>query len=155
MKTVGLLALTLALAGCLTKPVDKSGGFGAITVPNTNVNAIIAAAQSTFASYGYSLGPSNYPDSISFDKPSGAFGNLMWGSYNTPVTVRAKLLMTPVPGTNDFRLSVKVARVSDAGEAGFEDSTKMLNAWSGEFLPLLRKIQAAAAGAGPGSGATL
>ena len=155
MKAAGLLAITLALAGSLTTPVNKSGGPGAITVPNTNINAIIAAAQSTFASYGYSLGPSDYPASISFDKPSGAFGNLMWGSYNTPVTIRAKLLMTPVPETNDFRLSVKVARVTDAGEAGFEDSTKMLSVWSGEFLPLLRKIQATAAGVGPGSGATL
>jgi len=39
--------------------------------------------------------------------------------------------------------------VSDAGEAGFEDSTKMTGLWSGEFLLLLQKIKAQAAGAGP------
>jgi hypothetical protein len=39
--------------------------------------------------------------------------------------------------------------VTDAGEAGFEDSRAMLGLWSGEFKPLLQKISAEAANAGP------
>jgi len=155
MKFFACLALPILLAGCLTSPVSKSGGLGAVTVSNTNVNVIVAAAQSAFASAGYSIGPANYPDSISFDKPAGAFGKIMWGSYDTPLTMRATLVMDPIPGTNDFRLSVRVSRVTDAGDAGFEDSTKMLGVWGGEFNPILRNIQAAAAGAGPGSPASL
>ncbi len=143
------LALAALLTGCLTAPVANSGGMGSITVTNTNVNAIIDAANAVFPNYGYSVGPVNYPNSISFDKPAGGFGKLLYGSYGVTTTMRAKLVMTPLPGTNDFRLSTRIARVSNAGEAGFEDSTRMSGLWSGEFAPLLRQISAQAGGAGP------
>lgn len=120
-----------------------------MTVSNTNVNAIISAAQGVFASSGYTSSGSNYPNSISYDKPAGNLGKLMYGSYGVSTTVRATLNMTPIPGTNDFRLSTKVTRVSDAGEAGFEDSNATMGLWSGEFKPLLRKIAQQAGGAGP------
>jgi hypothetical protein len=145
-----LCTLALLLAGCLTTPVADSGGPGATTVPNTNVPAIIAAAQSVFAQYGYTPGPMSYPDSISFDKPSGAFGKLLYGSYGTTTSVRVKLNIVPLGGSNDFRLGTRVSRVTDAGEAGFEDSSQMMGLWSGEFGPLLAKIKAQAANAGPG-----
>ncbi|HEY5707731.1 MAG TPA: hypothetical protein VIS96_19385 [Terrimicrobiaceae bacterium] len=127
----------------------NSGGIGSVAVPNTNVNALIAAAQPVFAQYGYSPGPVNYPDSISFDKPAGGFGKLLYGSYDQTTTFRVRLSMIQIPGTNNFQLLTDVSRVSDAGEAGFEDNTKMIGLWSGEFLPLLQKIKAQAAGAGP------
>ena len=141
---------SLVLGGCLTTPVEKSGGMGSITVQNTNLNAILNAAQAVFSEDGYTVSGSNYPDSVSFDKPSGAFGQLMYGSYGTTTTFRVTLLTTAIPGTNDFRLSTRVSRVSDAGEAGFEDSTRMMGLWSGEFKPLLRKIAAQAGGVGSG-----
>ena len=98
---------------------------------------------------GYTISGVDYPSTISFDKPAGKLGELMYGSYGTTTTVRVKLSLVPIPGTNDYWLKPSVFRVSDAGEAGFEDSTKMLGLWSGEFKPLLRQIQAQAAGAGP------
>jgi hypothetical protein len=61
--------------------------------------------------------------------------------------VRAKLIMTPLTG-NDYRIGVRVSRVTDAGEAGFEENRKMIGLWSGQFGPLLKKIQAQAANAG-------
>jgi hypothetical protein len=124
--------------------------MGAITVKNTNVSAILNAAQSVFSESGYTVSGSNYPQSVSFDKPSGSLGKLMYGSYGVTTTIRVTLSMIPLPGTNDYRLSPQVSRVSDAGEAGFEDSNKMLGLWSGEFKPLLRKVAAQAGGAGPG-----
>lgn len=148
MKPLLLLISSLFLVGCMTSPVENSGGMGASTVSDTNVSAIVAAAQTVFPQYGYSMGPSNFPDSISFDKPSGAFGNIVWGSFNSPVTFRATLNMTPIPGTNDYRVSVRVTRVQSAGQAGFEDTTRMAGFWAGEFRPILRQIQATAAGAG-------
>jgi hypothetical protein len=144
---VSTAALVL-LSGCLATKVDNSGGGGAFTATNTNVNAIIDAAGTIFPQYGYSTGPVDYPNSISFDKPAGAFGKLMYGSYGVTTTMRAKLVITPLGG-NNYRLSTRVARVSDAGEAGFEDTTKMVGLWSGEFNPLLRQIVAKASGAGP------
>lgn len=78
-----------------------------MTVSNTNVTAIIAAANGVFAQSGYSPGPANYPDSVSFDKPAGAFGQLAYGSYGTTTTIRARVSMTPIPGTNDFRISAR------------------------------------------------
>lgn len=149
MKRFLLFLSPLLLAGCLTSPVESSGGVAALTISNTNASAVVAAAQTVFPQYGYSMGPSNFPSSISFDKPSGAFGNIMWGSFNSPVTFRATLNMTPIPGTNDYRVSVRVARVRSAGQAGFEDTTRMAGFWAGEFKPILRKIQADASGAGP------
>jgi len=149
MKFLSFVTLTCCflLGGCLTTPVAKSGGAGA--VPNTNAFAIMNAAQSVFAEYGYTPGPSNFPESISFNKPAGSFGELMYGSYGVSTTVRVKLLMVQLPGTNNYQLSTRVSRVSDAGEAGFEDSQKMLGMWSAQFKPLLQKISAQAANAGP------
>jgi hypothetical protein len=134
-------------AGCLAVPVEKSGGPGSVVVPNTNVNAIIAAANDVFPQYGYSTGPVNYPDSVSFDKKSGAFGKILYGSYGTTTSVRVKLVMVPLSG-NSYQLRTKVYRVTDAGQAGFEDSRAMMGLWSGEFKPLLQKISAEAANAG-------
>ncbi len=149
MKSLPLVPLvcSLFLIGCLTTPVAKPGGAG--VVPNTNPFAIITAAQSVFAEYGYTPGPSSFPDSISFDKPAGGFGKLMYGSYGVTTTVRSTLLIVQVPGTNDYQLRTKVSRVSDAGEAGFEEDEKMLGAWSAQFKPLLEKISLQAANAGP------
>lgn len=143
------LLCSILLGGCLTSS-PSSGGIGSFTVENTNVNAILNAAQSVFSESGYTVSGSNYPQSVSFDKPAGAFGKLMYGSYGVTTTVRVTLSMIPLPGTNNYRLSTRVSRVSDAGEAGFEDDQRMLGLWSGEFKPLLRKIAAQAGGAGPG-----
>jgi len=139
----------LLLSGCLTTPSGAGGGMNSVLVSNTNVNAIIAAANDVFPLYGYTSSTMSYPDSASFDKPAGAFGKLLYGSYGTTTSMRAKLVMTPVPGTNNFQLTIRVSRVTNAGQAGFEDSRKMLGLWSGEFMPLMRKISAEAGGAGP------
>ncbi|MDD5199334.1 MAG: hypothetical protein PHC88_05975 [Terrimicrobiaceae bacterium] len=143
------LSALFVLAGCLTAPVASSGGPGSVTVPNTNATAIISAAQDVFPQYGYTLDSVNYPDSISFDKPSGTFGKIMYGSYGTTTTIRVHLKLAPIAGTNDFRVIPRVTRVSDAGEAGFEDSTRMMGLWAGQFGPLLQKVKAEAGGAGP------
>lgn len=141
---LAVVVSALFATGCVATKVDSGGGF---TAKNTNVNAIIAAANDVFPQYGYSVGPVNYPDSISFDKPAGAFGKLLYGSYGVTTTMRAKLVMTPV-GANNYRLSAKLSRVSDAGEAGFEEARNM-PLWSGEFNPILRQIASQAGGAGP------
>lgn len=142
--------VALSFSGCLTTPVSDTGGSNGITVTNSNVPAITNAATSVFAQSGYTPGPGNYPDSISFEKPAGAFGNIMYGSYDQKQTIRAKVRITPIPGTNDYRLSTQVYTVGSAGEAGFEDSRKLLF-FNGEFKPLLRKIEVAASGVGPGN----
>lgn len=143
----GFLLLSLVFSGCLTGPTSSPGG---ITVQNTNPSAIIGAARTVFAQSGYSVSSVDYPASISFDKPAGKMGELMYGSYDVTTTIRTKLSLVQIPGTNDYRLRTSVFRVRDAGQAGFEDSTKMLGLWSTEFKPLLRQIQAQAAGAGGG-----
>ena len=140
------LLLTTLLTGCLT---SSPGGMGSVTVNNTNVMAIVTAAQSVFAAKGYSVGPGGYPQAISFEKPAGAFGKLMYGSYGVTTTVRVQITITQLAG-NNYQLTPKVYRVSDAGQAGFESSQRMLGLFSGEFGPLLKQVQAQAANAGPG-----
>ena len=73
----------------------------------------------------------------------------MYGSYGVTTTIRATVVIVPVPGTNNYQLRTRVSRVSDAGQAGFEDDQKMLGLWSTQFKPLLEKISAQAANAGP------
>lgn len=149
---LGFLSLTLLsilFSGCLVAPVSQSGGIGSITVTNSNPNAIIAATQSVFPNYGYSPSSSHYPISVSFDKGSDRFARVMWGSYGDPQTIRVKVQIIPIPGSNDYRLVPKVYTISDAGEAGFESKRPLAGLWNTEFGPLLKQVAAQASGAGP------
>ena len=147
---LGLAAATpLLLTSCLVTPVEKSGGIGSVTVANSNPQAIISAAQDLFPQYGYQTHVTKFPNSVSFDKDSNRLANVMWGSYGDPQTIRVKIRVVQIPGTNDYRISPKVFTVSDAGEAGFESKRPLMGLWSGEFGPLLKKVAAQASGAGP------
>ncbi len=124
----------------MSSPIASSGGIGAVTVHDTNADAVSAAARSVFASRGYTLSGADYPDSISFDKPAGGFGNVMWGSYGNPQTIRVRLAMVPIPGTDDIRLQPSVFSVGDAGEAGFDNPRPLMGLWNAEFGPMLKDI---------------
>lgn len=145
---LSIVLVPLFLSGCLTSPVAGSGGLGSVTVINSNPNAIVAAAQAVFPGAGYQLSGSNFPDSISFDKPSSRIANVMWGSYGDPQTIRVRVSINQIPGTANYRLVPKVYSVGDAGEAGFEDPRPLAGLWSGEFGPLLKQVAAQAGGAG-------
>lgn len=150
MLPLSLTALAcILLSGCLTTPVEKSGGIGSVTVSNSNPSAIIAAAQHVFPQYGYS--PAFGGDgisSVSFDKNSNQLANVLWGSYGDPQTIRVKVKIVPIPGTSDYRISPKVYTVSDRGEAGFESKRPLIGLWGSEFGPLLKKVAAEASGPG-------
>jgi len=150
--TASLFSFFVALffAGCLTTPVADSGGVGAVTVTNTSVNRITAAAQNVFAQSGYSPGPVNYPAWVAFDKPATGFSNAMWGGYDRKTTIRARLYMTQIPGTNNYRLSTRIYAVANPGEPGFEDKHQLSGIWASEFGPLLQKIKTQASGASRG-----
>ena len=143
-----LVLASVLLSGCLTTPVDQSGGLGSVTVTNSNPNAITAAAQSVFPNYGYTCHSSKFY-SVSFDKNSNQFANIMWGSYDCPQTLRVKVTIIPIPGTNDYRISPTVYTVSDNGEAGFQSKRALLGLWNAEFGSLLKQVAAQASGAGP------
>ena len=150
MKTslLAVVALSLFLSGCLVSPVSQSGGMGSVTVVNSNPSAIVAAAQTVFPQSGYHLATSNFPVSISFDKASNQFANIMWGSYGNPQTIRVRVSINQIPGTNNYRLVPKVYSVSSAGEAGFEDKRPLMGLWSSQFGPLLKQVAEQAGGAG-------
>ena len=140
MKLLTACLAVLFLAGCLSSPISSSGGIGAVTVKNTTVDRVISAAQTVFAGRGYTLSDSEYPESISFDKPAGSFGNAMWGSYGNPQTIRVKLAMVPIPMTSDIRLEPRVYSVGDAGEAGFDSERPLIGLWNAEFGPMLKQV---------------
>ena len=140
MKLLAACLAVLFLAGCLSSPISSSGGIGAVTVKNTTVDRVISAAQTVFAGRGYTLSDSEYPESISFDKPAGSFGNAMWGSYGNPQTIRVKLAMVPIPMTSDIRLEPRVYSVGDAGEAGFDSERPLIGLWNAEFGPMLKQV---------------
>ena len=144
----GITFFALLLSGCLTTPIEKSGGMGSVTVTNSNPTAIVTAAQSVFPNYGYTPAFGNDISSVSFDKNSNQLANVLWGSYGDPQMIRVKVKITPIPGTNNYRISPKVYTVSDAGEAGFESKRPLIGLWSSEFGPLLKKVAAQSSGSG-------
>lgn len=149
---LSLALLPLLLTGCLVTPVSESGGMGSVTVSNSNPGAIIAAAQSLFPNYGYS--PTFGGDGVSsvcFEKNSNKVANVLWGSYGDPQTLRVKVKIVQIPGTNNYRISPKVYTVSDAGEAGFESKHKLSALWASQFGPLMKQVAAQASGAGAGT----
>lgn len=141
--------LVFLLAGCLATPVERTGGPGSITIPNTNPHAIFHAAMPVFSAHGYTLARSNFPRSISFERPAGRLGSLAFGSTMQTTSFRVRVEMVPIPGTQDFRLRTQVERVNNANVAGFEQSTQMLRVWANQFNSILRQIKAKAANAGP------
>lgn len=147
LRTSLILTIVL-LAGCLITPVDKSGGPGSVTVTNSNLDAIVAAAQSVFPNYGYTPGFGNGVSSVVFDKNSNKLANVLWGSYGCKQTIRVKVKIVQIPGTNNYRISPKVYTVSDAGEAGFESKRALMGLWGSEFGPLLKQVSQQASGAG-------
>jgi hypothetical protein len=140
MKFFAASLAALFLAGCLSSPISSSGGIGAVTVKNTSPNRVISAASTVFSGRGYTLSDSDYPSSISFDKPAGGFGNAMWGSYGNPQTIRVKIAMVPIPMTSDIRLEPRVYSVGDAGEAGFDSERPLIGFWNAEFGPMLKQV---------------
>ena len=140
MKLLAASLAVLFLAGCLSSPIASSGGIGAVTVKNTSVDRVISAAQTVFAGRGYTLSDSDYPESVSFDKPAGSFGNAMWGSYGNPQSIRVKIAMVPIPMTSDIRLEPRVYSVGDAGEAGFDNERPLIGLWNAEFGPMLKQV---------------
>lgn len=148
LRVCGIALFLFLLTGCLTTPVDQSGGPGSVTVTNSNPTAIIAAAQSVFPNYGYTPAFGNGVSSVVFDKNSNKLANVLWGSYGCPQTIRVKVKIVQIPGSNNYRISPKVYTVSDAGEAGFESKRALMGLWGSEFGPLLKQVAAQASGAG-------
>ncbi|MFV0416811.1 MAG: hypothetical protein ACK5NG_10650 [Chthoniobacterales bacterium] len=135
-----LVSLSVFLTACLVSSPEKSGGLAAITVVNTSLSDVVEAANQAFTNAGYTQGPVDYPDSFSYDKPSGAFGQVMWGSYHDPSSYRAVLKVNSL-GDNSYRLSAHARIVSDSGDAGFESSRPMIGPWNLELMPVLRNIK--------------
>ncbi|MFZ4599810.1 MAG: hypothetical protein ACOYNN_14295 [Terrimicrobiaceae bacterium] len=144
------VAVVSLFSGCLTQPVARSGGPGSITVPNSNPIAIQRAANSAFSQYGFSPSRRNPPGSLAFDRPAGTMGSLAFGGMMRTTSFRVRVQLIQLPGTNDFRLIPEVDRVNNANVAGFEDSVRMMNVWSGQFKPIMRQIKEQASNAGPG-----
>lgn len=143
-----LAGLCLLLAGCLASPVERSGSPGAVTIPDTNPRAITAAARQVFARYGYVPGPSGFPRWVSYERPAGRTGEIMFGGPFGDTAFRVRLDMVPIPGTRDIRVLPSVRRVSNAGRPGFQRETGMMRMWTTQFRSALRDIRDLAAHAG-------
>jgi hypothetical protein len=147
--TLATVILAFAITGCLTTPVEKVGGRNGATVTNSNPGAIITAAQQVFPQYGYRTATVAYPDFVAFDKPGGAFDQAMWGGFGQTTTVRVRMYILPLTGTNNYRLKTSVFAVSDAGEVGFESKRQLAGMWEKEFGPLLQQVASRASNIGP------
>jgi len=140
-KSLLVLCALVTLTGCLVSPVERSGGPGSTTVQNSNATAIFDASRQVFARYGYRIGPTNFPNTISFDRAAGTAGELAFGTHMRSTDFRVQIQVLRIPGSNDFRLIPRVLRVNSAGRPGFERETQMLRTWSHQMRPLMREIR--------------
>ncbi len=86
---------------------------------------------------------------MSFQRPAGRVGEAMFGGFNQTTFFRVRIQLTPISGTNDFRLTTQVYRVTNADQPGFARETAMLRSWSSQFNSILRDIRSQAENAGP------
>lgn len=142
-----IFCLSVVLGGCLASPTSRSGGPGSVTIPNTHPHAIAQAARVVFAERGYEIGPGDFPHSISFQRPAGRTGELLFGSFDRETLFRVRLDMRPIGQTRDFRVEPQVFRVSTNGRVSSERDTRMLRVWGAQFGPMLRAIQERSANA--------
>jgi len=142
-----ILGLALLLAGCLFRPVSKSGPTGSTTIRNTTPEAIRRAAITVFAHHGYTERRSRFPQSLTFERPAGKLGEFMFGSFSQTTTFRVVIQLVPLPESRDIRMTPSIYRVNNAGVAGFESDTRMLGMWSGQLRPIFTEIDERAAGA--------
>ncbi len=146
--------LALLLGGCLAVPVDQSGGPAAVTVRNTNPQALAQAARAALARYGYAPGPSDFPRWVAFDSRPGrrgqTLGNSNINSAFGDTVVRLRLDFLPIAGTPDYRVVPSLSRVTNAGTSAFERDNRMPGAWLRQFRPALEAMREGAENAGPG-----
>lgn len=140
--------LALAFAGCLATPVADSHSIASVKIQNTNEAAILGAAQEVFADYGYSPGPMDSAGDVSFEKPAKGFSRAMWGGYMDQTVIRVVLIVSAVPGGNDYMVRPRIYAVRDGDVAGFSDKQRLTDLWALEFKPVMAKIQAQAQNAG-------
>jgi len=149
--SVGLTCLVVGFLfhGCLAVPVERTGGPGSVTIPNTNVYALTAASRNAFARRGYHPGPGNFPEWIVFQGSTGQMAQVPLGGGTRPTTLRVQLQMVPLPGSNDYRLIPSIFRVDPAGQATVESDAQMLRALNSQFRPIMRDIKREAGNQGP------
>jgi len=141
--TLGTIVLT---TGCTTAPVDRAGISGAITVRNTNPDAIRRAALPAFARYGYSPGRGTTAQALFFERPSAQPGERLLGTPPTTTNLGVRLQLLPMAHDNDFRLVVQVTRVNLAGPTADSQSMRL---WQSQFDSILREIRSQAENVGP------
>ncbi len=143
---LALAGLALLLPGCATAPVDRSGVSGAITVPDTNADAIARAATPAFARYGYQPARGTTPQSLFFQRPAAPAGGRLLGGPSAGTNLRVRLQLLPLSRGNDFRLMIQVAQVDMRSATADQTSLRL---WMSEFDSVLREIRTRAAHAGP------
>lgn len=141
-----IAGVSMLLSGCATAPVDRSGVSGAITVPDTNPEAITRAARPAFARYGYQPARGTTAQSLFFQRPSAPAGGPLLGNPPPGTTLRVRLQLLPLSGGNDYRLLIQVAQADMRSPSGDQTSLRL---WMSEFNSVLREIRAQAAHAGP------
>jgi len=139
---VVLFVIATALCGCrLGEP--KSSGFASVVIPGHSADEISKAAGAVFQEDGYQVASLN-TDGMVFQK-QGSRGqdiayNGMVGSYYGEVSVTRVRAQIVDLGAGSYRLQCQAYVVRNAGDAVFEDESRLLNVRSGPYQSLLNKV---------------
>jgi hypothetical protein len=140
-------ALALALGLGCESPGGGSGAFATITVHSASAELVRVTVREVFGEEGFydaSRGGAWF-----LDRPTSKVGQWMHGGWfdGSGVRERAKLRLISL-SDGAYRLECTGVMVRDAGDAFFEEETRMTGLKSGPYKKLLNEVDRRLRGAG-------
>lgn len=133
------LALTLASGCSSTKSTSQT--FAAVTLEGHSSETIRQSVADVFTNEGFFR--VSRPGQWIYDRPTSAMSQAIHGGWFDWGTVRERVRLRLVPlGDDLYRLEAKAVIVRDAGEAFFEEETRMTRLRSGPYQKLLDRVAA-------------
>jgi hypothetical protein len=136
-----LLLGVILVAGCQSGPASAS--FASVTIPGKTPEEICNAAAAVFQEGGYQVMSLN-PSGMVFQKEASrrksmAYNGIVNTQYGAVTLERVKAELVDI-GAGSHRLQCQASIVRGAGDAFFEDESRLSNLRSGPYQSLLNKV---------------
>jgi hypothetical protein len=135
-----LTGLLLVLATGCRSTDGGSRAFAAVTLHGHSPETIRQTAANVLAEKGYY--DSSRGREWLFDRPTSTMSQVMYGGWFDKDTVRERVRLNLVRlGDDMYRLECTAVMVRDAGDAFFEEETRMTRLRSGPYEKILREVE--------------
>jgi hypothetical protein len=140
---VGIVLLAVILLavgpGCQSSK-GGSGAFAAITIHDSSTSQVRETVMTVFGEKGFY--DASRPGSWFLDRPTSKMGRLMHGGWFDADGVRERVKLRLIPLSDGaYRIECTAVMVRDAGDAFFEEETRMTGLKSGPYEQLLEEVE--------------